>query len=238
MKTDEKKYRILLVEDEQHLRELILMNLEIEGYYVTTASNGLEALKVVESEKIDLVLLDIMLPEKDGFEVCEAIRINYRDLPILFISAKGNAEDKIQGLKLGGDDYLSKPFHLEELLLRVSKLLDRYHVSRNAEEIKTDDVYEFGGNTIYFDKQQAVNYKGEVIQLTKIEGRLLRLFIDNEGQAISRERILNAVWGYNIYPSTRSIDNFVLSFRKYFEKDMKQNKHFISLRGIGYRFEV
>jgi two-component system alkaline phosphatase synthesis response regulator PhoP len=230
------KERILLVEDEESIRELVALNLQMESYHVSTAEDGNTAVKVFSEEKFDLVILDIMLPGKDGFAVCESIRLENSEIPILFLSAKSNAEDRISGLKKGGDDYLTKPFNLEELLLRVKKLLERS--KQKTENTTAIQLISFGENEINFEKHQATNFKNETISLTKMETKLLKLLIENHGQAVSRERILNSVWGYAVYPSTRTIDNFILAFRKYFEKDPKKPVHFISLRGIGYRFDM
>lgn len=230
------KKRILLVEDEESIRELVALNLQMESYHVSTAEDGNAAIKIFSEEKFDLVILDIMLPGKDGFAVCESIRLENNEIPILFLSAKSNAEDRISGLKKGGDDYLTKPFNLEELLLRVKKLLERS--KQKTENTSAVQLVSFGQNEINFEKHQAISFKNEIISLTKMETKLLKLLIENHGQAVSRERILNAVWGYAVYPSTRTIDNFILAFRKYFEQNPKQPKHFISLRGIGYRFDL
>lgn len=226
--------RILLVEDESSLSEVISDNLESEGYSVTVAANGKDALKIFKGGRFDLVLLDVMLPELDGFRVCESIRLTDRETPILILSAKGEGADRVQGLKLGADDYLSKPFNLEELLLRVEKLMAR---AGEKKVYSTTDVFSFGGNKAWFGQFRAQNFKGQEISLTKKEAGLLKLLTDHPGEVVSREMILETVWGYDVYPSTRTIDNFILSFRKIFEKDPKNPLHFLSVRGVGYRFE-
>lgn len=226
--------RILLVEDEQTLSETIKLNLEMEGYYVNAVGDGKTAIKVFKEARYNLVILDVMLPEISGFTVCEAIRLENLDVPILFLSAKNHPNDRITGLKLGGDDYLTKPFNLEELLLRVSKLLQK---SRQLAERKpVEQLYKFGKNKIDFAGLQCTNRSGEVITLTKKEMMLLKLLIENKNEVVTREKILQAVWGYNVYPTTRTIDNFILNFRKYFEEDSRNPKYFHSVRGIGYKF--
>lgn len=223
--------RILLVEDEENIRDVVKLNLELEHYEVVVAVNGREALKAAAEQHFDLVLLDVMLPELDGFQVCEQIRLNNRVVPILFLTAKDTAADRIAGLRRGGDDYLTKPFHLEELLLRVQKLIQR--TSKSPENLP--DIYEFDQNRINFATYEAIG-NGENILLTKKEAMLLKLLIDRKNEVVSRQQILQSVWGYDVYPSTRTIDNFILSFRKYFEKDPHNPVRFLSIRGVGYKF--
>ena len=224
---------MLLVEDEDHLRDVIHLNLDLEGYDVTSVGDGKSALEEVEGKRFDLLVLDIMLPEINGFQVCETIRLRNNNLPILIISAKGGSQDKIQGLKLGADDYLAKPFNLEELLLRVKNLLKR--TDRDA--IATPfEIYEFGGNTVDFTSFEIKTSRGMKRLLSKKEITLLRLLIERKNAVVSREQILESVWGYDVYPSTRTIDNYILAFRKYFEEDPKAPQYFISIRGIGYKF--
>ncbi|MCO4805789.1 MAG: response regulator transcription factor [Flavobacteriales bacterium] len=224
--------RILLVEDEERLLEVVKLNLELEGYEVITAIDGKEALDQFHVQRLDLILLDVMLPRMDGFAVCRSIRLENRTIPILFLTAKNSAQDRVMGLKIGGDDYLVKPFDLEELLLRVQRLLER-----STPESKVGlSEFEFGGNTIYFNKHQAKNYQGQTIELGKKEHMILRLLIERNGDTVSREEILDLVWGVDVYPSTRTIDNFIVGFRKHFEKDQRNPTHFHSIRGVGYRF--
>lgn len=225
--------RVLLAEDERSLREGIKLNLELDGYEVEEASNGAEALKKFEGQRFNLVILDVMMPEINGFEVCEKIRLTDSDTPILFLTAKDTGKDKINGLKLGADDYLTKPFELEELMLR-SKVLVKHSVKGSFEESKLAD-YEFGENKVNFNTYEAETTEGK-INLTKKETQLLKLLIDRKNQVVSRQQILQYVWGYDVFPSTRTIDNFILSFRKYFESDPKHPSFFHSVRGVGYKF--
>jgi len=225
--------RILLVEDEVHLCDVIRLNLDLEGYDVTSVYDGKSALVEVDNKRFDLVLLDIMLPEIDGFKVCESIRLRNMNVPILIISAKGGSQDKIQGLKLGADDYLAKPFNLEELLLRVKNLLKR------ADQVGAPSdlgEYKFGNNIVNFLSYQIGTSRGLDKLLSKREIMLLRLLIERRNSVVSREQILESVWGYDVYPSTRTIDNYILAFRKYFEDDPRSPKYFVSIRGIGYKF--
>lgn len=229
-----KKNSILLVEDEENLLEALKLNLELEDYDVTAAYNGMEALDAIQKEHFDLMILDVMLPELDGISVCESIRLQNNDIPILILSAKNSSADRVLGLKKGADDYLTKPFNLEELLLRVDKLLQKSQRLTIRQPVQ--QTYQFGKNEIDFKALECTTKDGNKITLTKKEMMLLKLLIENKNEVVTREKILQSVWGYNVYPTTRTIDNFILSFRKYFEEDSRNPKYFHSVRGIGYRF--
>jgi two-component system alkaline phosphatase synthesis response regulator PhoP len=224
--------RILLVEDEEHLADAILLNLELENHQVVWVNNGKKALDAFKSERFDLILLDVMLPEIDGFTVCETIRLENGQIPILMMTAKGASSDRINGLKIGADDYLVKPFDLEELLLRVNKLLKR-SIETTKEELQN---YSIGKCNVDFKSFEITDTKNEKQILSKKEIMLLKLLIEKEGHVVSRQEILEKVWGYDVYPSTRTIDNFILAYRKYFETNPKEPKHFHSVRGVGYKF--
>ena len=229
------KHSILLVEDEEHLHEALKLNLEMEGYEVDSAYDGGEALKQIQSAHYDLIILDIMLPSLDGFSITERMRLNNNQTPILILSAKNTSSNRVQGLKLGADDYLTKPFNLEELLLRVAKL-----IQKQAQQAKTTpqvDCYQFKGHSIDFNASEVLLASGQKINLTKRELLLLKLLIEQKNMVVTREKILQLVWGYQVFPNTRTIDNFILNFRKYFEIDPKHPKHFISMRGVGYKFQ-
>ncbi|GIV31331.1 MAG: DNA-binding response regulator [Saprospiraceae bacterium] len=223
--------RILFVEDEDNLRKTVKMNLEMEGYEVVATGHGREALQLFKSQHFDLILLDVMLPEIDGFQICEQIRLTNPDVPIIFLTAKDTGTDRITGLKRGADDYLTKPFHLEELLLRIGNLLRR----RATPTAIVPDEYSFGDNKVNFRTFEAEGVQGK-FNLTRKEAMLLKLLIERKGEVVSRHHILQAVWGYDVYPSTRTIDNFILAFRKYFEKDPRNPRFFHSVRGVGYKF--
>ena len=228
------KTTILLVEDEENLHEALKLNLEMEGYEVTSAYDGKQAIEAVNKEFFNLIILDVMLPEVDGITVAENIRVHNNEVPILMLSAKNTSADKILGLKKGADDYLTKPFNLEELLIRVQKLI---HKSNRLQQKQTiGNSYSFGNNTIDFNAQDAITYNGEKIALSKKEALLLKLLIENKNEVVTREKILQIVWGYNVYPTTRTIDNFILSFRKYFEEDSRNPQYFHSIRGLGYKY--
>lgn len=229
-----KKKRILLVEDEESLSEMISFNLEMEDYNVTRAMDGKQALDIAEKARFDLCILDIMLPKVDGITVCKTLRIRNQRIPILFLSAKSTGNDRVEGLKAGGDDYLTKPFNLEELLLRVKNLL---RLTTPVQEVLAKiDSYEFGGNAVDFKNFEIKNAKGKIKSLSKKETHLLKYLIENQGRVVSREEILDTVWGYDVFPTTRTIDNYILSFRKHFEPDSKNPIYFHSVRGVGYKF--
>lgn len=230
----EQKGNILLVEDEEHIHETLKLNLEMEGYSITSAYNGADGLKAVQNEYFDLIVMDIMLPEIDGITVTENIRLQHNDVPILILSARGTGSDKVLGLKKGADDYLTKPFNLEELLLRVEKLIRKNKQLHERETVT--EVYEFGKNKIDFKAQQATTWDGKEVELSKKEAMLLKLLLENKNEVVTREKILQMVWGYNVYPTTRTIDNFILNFRKYFEEDSRNPRHFHSVRGVGYKY--
>jgi len=229
------KHSILLVEDEEHLHEALKLNLEMEGYEVDSAYDGGEALKKIQSAHYDLLILDIMLPSLDGFSITEHMRLNNNQTPILIVSAKNTSANRVQGLKLGADDYLTKPFNLEELLLRVSKLIQKQ--VQQVLAAPQIDRYQFKGHSIDFNASEALLASGQKITLTKRESLLLKLLIEHKQTVVTREKILQLVWGYQVFPNTRTIDNFILNFRKYFEIDPKHPKHFISMRGVGYKFQ-
>lgn len=224
--------RILLVEDEESLQDIIKLNLELEGYEVSAVNNGRIALEEFAAKRFDLVILDVMLPEVDGFTICQTIRLDNSKIPILFLTAKSTAEDRVFGLKIGGDDYLTKPFNLDEFLLRVQSLLKR----GESQPSPVMEKFEFGNCSIDFNSFTITDIEGAEHQLSKREMKLLRLFVERRNEVLSRETILETVWGYDVFPSTRTIDNYILAFRKYFETDPKDPRHFLSIRSVGYKF--
>jgi two-component system alkaline phosphatase synthesis response regulator PhoP len=191
-------------------------------------------MKAVQNEYFDVIIMDVMLPEIDGVSVTQNIRLTNDEVPILILSAKNTGADRVLGLRKGADDYMTKPFDLEELLLRVKKLISK---SKRLQDKSTlGETYSFGGHTVDFKAQEAKTASGEKIELSKKEAMLLKLLIENKNDVVPREKILQSVWGYNVYPTTRTIDNFILNFRKYFEEDSRNPKHFHSVRGVGYKY--
>ncbi|HEY4797752.1 MAG TPA: response regulator transcription factor [Bacteroidia bacterium] len=226
--------RILLVEDEENLRSTIRLNLEMEGYDVTEAGDGKIAFENFRSAHFDLIVLDVMLPEIDGYTLCQKIRLENAKVPVIFLTAKGASDERVKGLKMGADDYLAKPFNLEELLLRVSALIRR---SGKTQEEKTElNTYRFGKCEINFITFDVRGIDDVERTLSKREIQLLKLLIERKNEVVSREDILRTVWEYDVYPSTRTIDNYIVNFRKYFEQNPREPKHFFSIRGVGYKF--
>jgi len=225
--------RILLVEDEVSIKDVVTLNLELEDYEVISTDSGKDALQLYDQQHFDLIILDVMLPDISGLQVCEVIRLKDKNIPVIIVSAKDTSTDRIAGLKFGADDYLVKPFNLEELLIRVEKLISRANPER-SEDIAE---YQFGNNYVNLVSYAARGVDGD-FQLTKREALLLKLFIERKNEVLSRQQILQVVWGYDVYPSTRTIDNFVLSLRKYFEDNPREPKFFHSVRGVGYQFVV
>ena len=224
--------RILVAEDEASILSGLKLNLELEGYEVVTALDGEEALEKLAGQKLDLAILDVMMPKVDGFTVCKKIRLEGNNIPVLFLTARSTPQDRVSGLKLG-DDYLTKPFHLEELILRVQKLLP------TSESLELDSLhqYSFGnGMEIDFQSYEIVDKEGKRNQISKREIMLLKLLVSKSGEVVSREEILESIWDYKVFPNTRTIDNYVLNFRKYFELNPKSPLHFHSVRGVGYKF--
>ncbi|NNF21347.1 MAG: response regulator transcription factor [Saprospiraceae bacterium] len=224
--------RVLLVEDEPSLRKVVKLNLELEKYEVIEAEDGLIAKEKLDNEYFDIVILDLMLPHINGLDILEFLRLKKSDTPVIITSAKDTSTDRIKGLKSGADDYLTKPFEIEELLLRIQNLLSR-RPDTNIES--TPDKYSFGVNTVDFSTFSGT-HKGESFILKRKEVQLLKLLINKKNEVVSRQDILKLVWGYDVFPSTRTIDNFIASLRKHFEEDPRHPKHIHSIRGVGYRF--
>lgn len=241
MEPSEKK-RILVIEDEAHIAEGVKLNLSLQGYEVCIAADGGSGLQQWKEWAPDLIVLDIMLPVIDGLSVLRHIRLEDEQIPILILSAKGTEGDKIKGLKYGVDDYMSKPFNLDEFLLRIGRLITRASWIREkgdlsgSEQTGASHLYAFGTNQIDFTTAAAHCKSGD-IRLTDQEMRLLKLFIVNRGKPLSRRKLLEIGWGYSGKTTTRTVDNFIVRFRKYFEENPKKPVYFKSLRSVGYVFD-
>ena len=225
---------ILLVEDEETLAAGLEYNLTEDGYTVLWAKEGREALKLFDSEKIDLIILDIMLPFVDGFEIAQKVREKDPQIPILMLTARTTKDDRVKGLEAGADDYITKPFHLEELLLRVKGMLKRKEWYRKVSEELP--VVEFGKNKIYFEKLKCISAT-KTFRLTPREAMLLKYLIEHKGKIISRKEILENVWQMNPEIETRTVDIFIARLRKYFEEDPSNPVYIKSVRGAGYIFD-
>jgi len=228
-----KKPHILLVEDEKHIAQGIIFNLELEGFLITHAETGATAMDAFGRQSFDLVVLDLMLPDSHGFDLCREMRKTHPQLPILMLTALGEDQDRVSGLKEGADDYLTKPFSLDEFLLRIRGMLRR-SAWYQPSQIKTED-YQFGSNLIDLNNLAAETTKGK-IRITELEGRMLAIFFSNEGETLTRATLLKSVWGMAEDTETRTLDNFIVRIRKYFEEDPANPKHFLTVRGRGYRF--
>lgn len=226
--------KVLVIEDEQSLLEMIQFNLELEGYSVSTINNGREALSMKNQlDNYDLVILDVMLPEVSGLDICRAFR-EVSAVPIIFISAKGNTIDRIAGLKLGANDYLPKPFDLEEFILRCSIL-----AQPNKKQVLIPSEIKIGNYRVLPASFEVENiFSGEKQELSKREMELIQLFFSRKDEVVSRDEILNTLWTNDQFPTGRTIDNYILSFRKLFEEDPKNPQFFHSIRGVGYKFTL
>ena len=228
--------QVLVVEDDPHLAAGVSENLRAEGYGVTAAGDGEQALAWLNANRCALVVLDVMLPGMDGFEVCRALRGQGNSTPVLFLTARGDPVDRVRGLEAGGDDYLAKPFHLKELLLRVRAIVRRWEWYRGASATEATAVLRFGGNEVDFRAFRARAWNGEAQELTEKEAMILKVLAEHTGEIVSREDLLERVWGYDVFPSTRTVDNFILRLRKRFERDPANPRHFLTVWGVGYRF--
>ncbi|EJT5940122.1 TPA: response regulator transcription factor [Clostridium perfringens] len=223
--------KVLIVDDEEHIRELIKFNLKKEGYDIEVAINGVEALNIIREIKFDLILLDLMLPEIDGLEVCKEIRRNEEtsDIPVMMITAKGEEFDKVLGLELGADDYITKPFSIRELMARVKALLRRSNVK------KEENIIKFGDVVVNFKTREVI--KGtQNVELTLKEFELLKLLIKNKGNILTRELLLDKIWGYEYIGETRTVDVHIRHLRKKIESDDKNPQYIQTIRGVGYKF--
>jgi len=235
--SDKSQKRILVIEDEPHIAEGIQLNLKIKGYRPKIAADGPSGLEAWKSFDPHLIVLDIMLPGIDGLTILQHIRLDDERIPILILSAKNKASDRIKGFKNGVDDYLPKPFHVDEFLLRVDRLITRSNWQNDrSDQPQFAETYQFGQNCIDFQNATASCVMGE-IELTGQELKLLKLFIINRGVVLSRKKILEIGWGYVAGSSSRTVDNFVVRFRKYFEKNPKKPEFFMSKRAVGYVFD-
>ncbi len=224
--------RLVVVEDEAHLAEVIADNLLFEGYQVEVVPEGTRALQRIASDPPDLVLLDVMLPGIDGFEICRRLRADENDVPILFLTARSGDDDRVHGLELGGDDYLGKPFDLRELMLRVKAILrrTRWYAGPSA----AGDRLVLGEAEVDF-KRYLATVKGDEVELSQKEAMILRCLAERPGEVVERAEILDRVWGYDAFPTTRTIDNFIVRLRRVLEPDPRNPRYIHTVRGAGYR---
>jgi DNA-binding response OmpR family regulator len=223
------KPMILIVDDEEPVRDSLRLSLELDGYYVCSASDGVSALAVVASEQPDLVILDVNMPRKGGFQACQEIRAQRIAIPIILLTERQDAHDKVLGLDLGADDYVAKPYKIEELLARVRALL------RRSSETFAQESISFGNVVVDFKAYKASKGR-ESLALSAREFRLLQYLVKRRGIVVSREELLNQVWGYNVYPTTRTVDNHVARLRNKVEDNCEQPQHILTVHGVGYKF--
>lgn len=227
------KKRILIVEDEEHIADGLRLNLEAEGYETVIAIDGPTGLSYWRDGNFDLILLDVMLPGRDGLEVSRIIRNEAGRIPILFLTARDSKDDRVAGLLAGGDDYLTKPFNLKELLLRVAAIFRRQTWYSSTE--LAEDRYQFGDYWVDFSSYTALGATGEA-KLSQKECMIMKCLAEHADDVVNRDMILDAVWGYDVYPSNRTVDNFIVKLRKIFEPDPSAPKYIHTIRGVGYKF--
>jgi DNA-binding response OmpR family regulator len=227
------KPRILLVEDELNLARPLQFNLEQEGYDVQTTPSGKKALQMHADQPFNLIVLDLMIEEMDGFEVARQLRQSDQRLPIIMLTARSAIEDRIHGLEMGADDYMIKPFHLRELLLRVERMLER--ATWYAVDTPSLNTLAIGEYSVDLEKLNAAGPRGP-LQLTALEASLLETLTSYPNHVFTRGELLEKVWGYHSEVETRTVDNFIVRLRKYFEEEPDQPRHFVSLRGKGYMY--
>ncbi len=227
-------HRILIVEDDEAIALGLQINLQHDGYSTELAVDGEAALVKISGWKPDLVLLDVMLPKLSGFDVCERVRDSGNRVPILFLTARDLLDDRLQGLELGGDDYITKPFSMDELRVRIKAMLRRQTWYEVVPDVGSS--INFGSNTVDLSAYRATTREGKVM-LTQKETMVLKLLVENEGKVIDRGTILNKVWGEEIYPSGRTVDNIILNLRRHFEDDPKNPQHIFTHYGAGYSFQ-
>jgi DNA-binding response OmpR family regulator len=223
--------RLLVIEDEAPMRTALVETLKSEGYRVMSAADGTSGLELACTEPFDLALLDVMMPGLDGFALCRELRKRGRTMPVLMLTAKGQVDDRVEGLDSGADDYLVKPFSLRELLARVRALL-----RRKEREEAIGSGFTVGPSSIDFTKR-ILKRGGTEYPLSEKEAGMLRLLASHAGDTVSREKFLDVVWGYNAYPSTRTVDNFIAALRTKLEEDPSRPKHLVTVRGAGYRLD-
>ena len=224
--------KILIAEDEENILDTLVLNFELEGYDVQGVNNGKDAISAFQLSEFNLVILDVMMPHVNGFDVCEIIRKTNPLVPVMFLTAKNDSDDRVKGLKIGADDYLAKPFNLEELLLRAKNLLNRFT------PVQTQEIEEcsFGVFKVDFKTFDVLKNGEKFKQLAKKEILLIQLLFKHKDEVVSRGQILDEIWGTDANPSSRTIDNYILTLRKYFEENPRQPLYFHSIRGVGYKF--
>lgn len=226
---NDKSYLIAVIEDDESVRKSLMLNLELENFKVVTANDGIAGLELVENEKPDLIILDVMMPRKDGLQTCKELRQQGNSTPLILLTARCQEVDKVLGLELGADDYLAKPFGMRELVARVKALLRRTSKTDEIDRVQFDDVL------IDFKAYRAER-NSEPLELSAREYRLLRYLVAKRGAVVTRDELLDEVWGYNSYPSTRTVDNHIARLRQKIEQNVNSPRHILTVHGVGYKF--
>jgi DNA-binding response OmpR family regulator len=222
-------FTIAVIEDEDLIRKSLVMNLELEGFKVITAADGETGVELVSQHKPDLIIMDVMMPKKDGLQACRELRISGVSTPLILLTARNSEVDKVLGLDLGADDYLGKPFGMLELIARVKALLRRIQRTANVDQVRFADV------VIDFKAYKAQR-NDDPIDLSAREYRLLRYLISKQGTVVTRDELLDEVWGYNSYPTTRTVDNHIARLRQKIEANIDEPRHILTVHGVGYKF--
>lgn len=222
--------KILVIEDDPAILKGLTTSLEEEGYKVSSATDGIAGYNLAKSQNIDLIILDVMLPNKDGFEICRDLRKDGINTPILMLTSKKEEIDKVLGLEIGADDYVTKPFSLRELLARIKAIL-----RRKSDLVKEVEDYSFDNINIDFKKMEAFK-NNEPLKLSALEFKVLKYLVSREGEVVTREQLLDDVWGYEAFPTTRTVDNYILSLRKKIENNSSKPVHLLTLHKSGYKF--
>lgn len=225
----EKRHTIAVIDDDESVRSSLVLNLELEGFDVIFAGDGEAGVALVHSKTPDLIILDVMMPKKDGLAACRDLRGEGVSTPIILLTARSAEVDKVLGLDLGADDYLAKPFGMRELIARVRALLRRTQLTSDIDEVKFDDI-------VVDFKAYRAERNSEPIELSAREYRLLRYLVAKSGSVVTRDELLDEVWGYNSYPSTRTVDNHIARLRQKIEIDVEAPKHILTVHGVGYKF--
>ena len=226
---EQKKYLIAVVEDDDSVRTGLVLNLQLENFDIITAADGEAGLALIRERKPDLIILDVMMPKKDGLQACRELRLEGNSTPIILLTARSQEVDKVLGLELGADDYISKPFGMRELIARVKAILRRTQPTEEVDKVHFDDV------VIDFKAYRAE--RNEVpVELSAREYRLLRYLVAKSGVVVTRDELLDEVWGYNSYPSTRTVDNHIAKLRQKIEQNVEDPKHILTVHGVGYKF--
>lgn len=224
-----KKYRIAIIEDDHSVRRSLQLNFELEGFDVLTAEDGEAGVELVNAETPDVIILDVMMPKKDGLQACRELRNAGVSTPLILLTARSAEVDKVLGLELGADDYLAKPFGMRELIARVRALLRRSSKTEEIDSIEFDDIH------IDFKAYRAEK-NDQPLELSAREYRLLRYLVAKNGSVVTRDELLDEVWGYNSYPSTRTVDNHIARLRQKVEADIGDPRHIVTVHGVGYKF--